>query len=208
MITQIGKRTGLAVLTVLLSLSAVLPAAAASRTGKGDGSGKWNFVQASETGSTEQAAAAAGEGSTQPAGIAADSGAGPGGQTVYEFDGKRYVIDYDWGTHYLTGFSPNADGSRNTRSGVDARQGYTVSSTLANLGKVILIQAESGPGNFHRYDGLYRCEDTGGPAVETGQPNTGNVPVVDLFFDTAEGAADVSANGWIAARIYILREVE
>lgn len=124
---------------------------------------------------------------------------------VYTFDGKKYVIDKDWGCHYLTGFSPNADGSRRTASGVDATSGYTVSSTKANLGKVILIKAEKGSS---AYDGFYKCQDTGGQAVEYGQANTMNVPVVDIFFDTEEEADLVTDAGWITARVYILKEVK
>jgi len=62
--------------------------------------------------------------------------------------------------------------------------------------------------DIHRYDGLYKCEDTGGPAVETGTPNTGNVPVVDIFFDTEAEARHVTDAGWITARVYILKEVQ
>ena len=124
---------------------------------------------------------------------------------VYFLNGKKYVVDRDWGLHYLTGYAPNADGSRGTRSGRDATAGYTVSSTCANLGKAILIRAEKGSS---RYDGVYLCEDTGGPAVETGKENTMNVPVVDIFFDTEEEAQLVTEHGWITARIYILKEVK
>jgi len=201
---NIRKGIGRTVLVAALSSCLVLSAQAASRTVKGDGSGSWNFTDGTVTAETAVSAETAQTAAAQPA-----SAAGPAaGQTVYEFDGKRYVIDSDWGSHYLTGFSPNADGSRKTRSGVDARANYTAASTLANLGKVILVQAESGPGDIHRYDGVYKCEDTGGPAVETGKENTGNTPVVDLFFDTAAEANYVSDAGWITARIYILREVE
>lgn len=128
----------------------------------------------------------------------------PSGET-FSFNGKTYVIEKDWGLHYLTGYGPNEDGSRMTRSGHDATANYTVSSTYANLGKVILVRAEKGSS---RYDGVYLCEDTGGPAVETGIPTTMSTPVVDIFFDTAEEADNVTAAGWITARIYILKEVK
>ena len=124
---------------------------------------------------------------------------------IYTFNGKKYTIASDWGQHYLTGYGPNEDGSCSTASGRDATAGYTVSSTRANLGKVILVKAEKGSS---RYDGIYVCEDTGGPAVETGKENTMNTPVVDIFFDTTEEADAVTASGWITARIYILKEVK
>lgn len=198
------KTYGLTLLIILFVSGSLFTAEGSVRTVKGDGGGSWNFAATDASAVTGPTAAGTAQEVTETLpGVTA----GPGEQTIYEFDGKRYVIDTDWGTHYLTGFSPNADGTRRTRSGVDARANYTVSSTFSNLGKVILVQAESGPGNFRRYDGLYRCEDTGGPAVETGRDNTGNVPVVDIFFDTAEEAANVSDAGWITARIYILREV-
>lgn len=204
----ISKKYGLTVLIAVLMVAAAFTAEASTRTVKGDGGGSWNFTSDSTSSAVSQSTQTAAAQTVQnSAAVSVDTAAGPGGQTVYEFDGKRYVIDSDWGSHYLTGFSPNADGSRTTRSGAEARANYTVSSTLANLGKVILIQAEQGPGDFHRYDGVYKCEDTGGPAVETGKANTGNVPVVDIFFDTAGEAAYVSDAGWITARIYILREV-
>ena len=183
---KIDRTVRICLLTAALGAAAVLQPFAAVRTGQGGGGGSFNTQEAPQ------------------------GSAGPG-SNIYEFDGKRYVIESDWGTHYLTGFCPNADGSRKTRSGAQARARYTVSSTYANLGKVILIQAESAMPNctdIHRYDGVYRCEDTGGPAVETGQPNTGNVPVVDIFFDTAAEAAHVTDAGWITARIYILKEVQ
>jgi len=203
------KKNGLIVLIAVFTAVAALTAEASVRTVKGDGGGSWNFTSDSTSSAVPQSTQAEEEQNGQNTGaVSVDVTAGPGAQTVYEFDGKRYVIDSDWGSHYLTGFSPNADGSRKTRSGAEARANYTVSSTLANLGKVILIRAEQGPGDFHRYDGVYKCEDTGGPAVETGKANTGNVPVIDIFFDTAGEAAYVSDAGWITARIYILREVD
>lgn len=195
---KIHRTVRICMLTAVFCISLLLSVSAAVRTGQGDGGGALN---------TQQPAQGTGG---APAAQQTQGPAGPG-SGYYEFDGKKYVIESDWGTHYLTGFCPNEDGSRKTRSGNQARAGYTVSSTSANLGKVILIRAESAMPectDIHRYDGLYRCEDTGGAAVETGVPNTGNVPVVDIFFDTAEEAAHVSAAGWITARIYILKEVQ
>jgi len=133
------------------------------------------------------------------------------GVTYYRFEGKKYVVKEDWGVHYLTGFSPESTGSTKTRSGAYATSNYTAASTLANLGKVILVKAEGGSStasNISRYDGVYKCEDTGGAAVEYGLSTTGSVPVVDLFFDTAHEADMVSEHGWIFARIYILQEVK
>ena len=130
---------------------------------------------------------------------------------VYYFDGKKYVISEYWGEHYLTGYGPNEDGSCMTASGNSATAGYTVSSTRANLGKVILIKAVKGTSeteNISRYDGVYKCQDTGGPAVEVGLPTTMNTPVVDIFCDTMEEADFVTEHGWITAKIYILREVD
>lgn len=129
----------------------------------------------------------------------------------YYFDGKKYVISEYWGEHYLTGYGPDEDGSCMTASGSNATAGYTVSSTKANLGKVILIKAVSGSagtGSISRYDGVYRCQDTGGPAVEEGLPTTMNTPVVDIFCDTTEEADFVTEHGWITAKIYFLREVD
>lgn len=129
----------------------------------------------------------------------------------YYLDGKKYVISEDWGEHYLTGYGPDADGSCRTRSGAYARSGYTVSSTYANLGKVILIKAVRGTSetsNISRYDGVYVCQDTGGQAVEYGLSTTMNTPVVDIYFDSEEEAGCVTDYGWITAKIYILREVD
>lgn len=128
----------------------------------------------------------------------------------YYFNGKKYVISEYWGEHYLTGYGPDDDGTCITRSGNYAKSGYTVSSTYANLGKVMLIKAVRGTaetGNISRYDGVYVCQDTGGPAVETGIPTTMNTPVVDIYFDSTEEADFVTERGWITAKIYFLREV-
>jgi len=185
---QIDRKVRLCILAAVLSFSLIASAFAAVRTGTGGGTGSYN-TQAS----------------------AQQSPASGSSAEYFEFEGKKYVIESDWGTHYLTGFHPNADGSRKTRSGVDAQAKHTVSSTSANLGKVILIRAESAMPNctdIHRYDGVYKCEDTGGAAVETGTANTGYVPVVDIFFDTVAEAAYVTDAGWITARIYILKEVQ
>ena len=129
----------------------------------------------------------------------------PSDSEVYIFDGKKYIIDYSWGKHYLTGYSPNEDGTSGTASGKNAAAGYTVSSTRENLGRVVLIKAVNGSS---RYDGVYKCEDTGGEAVENGKANTMDVPVVDIFFNTREEAYAVTDEGWITAEIFILKEVK
>lgn len=212
--------TAAAALGICLSLQA--GSFAAVCTGQGDGGGSFRFEEP-ETGNTavQETAAAVGSGpaasgiNSRPT-TSADTGTGAkmetvNGVTTYLFDGKRYVVEQDWGTHYLTGFSPEATGSSRTASGNNARSDYTAASTRANLGKVILVQAVSGTeetSDIHRYDGVYKCEDTGGTAVEYGLSSTGGVPVVDLFFDTEEQADWVSKRGWITARIYILREVK
>lgn len=129
----------------------------------------------------------------------------------YYFNGKKYAVSEYWGEHYLTGYGPDDSGSCMTRSGCTARSGYTVSSTYANLGKTILIKAVRGTSetsDISRYDGIYVCQDTGGSAVENGLPTTMDTPVVDIFFDTLEEADNVTENGWITAKIYILREIE
>lgn len=133
------------------------------------------------------------------------------GDGIYVFDGHKYVVEDYWGQHYLTGFSANETGSRKTASGAEVRQNYTAASTRANLGKVILVKAVSGSStdnDFNRYDGVYKCQDTGGAAVEYGTPNTGNVPVVDLYFESLEDAYGVTAKGWITADIYFLKEID
>lgn len=135
-------------------------------------------------------------------------GSGPDDRTYYIFDGKKYVIDYSWGQHYLTGFSAAETGNAKTTSGAIARENYTAASTRANLGKVILVKAVSGGADKSRYDGVYKCEDTGGPAVETGVPNTGGVPVVDLYFNDLGSAQAVTDQGWITAEIFILKEAD
>ena len=133
------------------------------------------------------------------------------GNTYYLFDGKKYVVESYWGQHYLTGFSANETGSRKTASGAEVRENYTAASTRANLGKVILVKAVSGSDTDafpSRYDGVYKCQDTGGAPVEYGSANTGNVPVVDLYFESLEDAYGVTAKGWITADIYILKEID
>ncbi|MDO4488738.1 MAG: hypothetical protein Q4B67_06600 [Eubacteriales bacterium] len=191
----------LTVLTAMTSLGAV-------RTGTGTKAND-NKATTQETGKTD------GPKSTS------DTGAGPGtvdmggyrkyvggdGRTYYEFDGKKFVVDYDWGQHYLTGYVGHG---LMTRSGKLGTTGYTASSTYANLGKYILVEAESatrGCTNISRYDGIYKCEDTGGPAVETGIDRTMNSPVVDLCFGSDAEADYVTDQGWITARVYILKEV-
>lgn len=228
------KITGLAAL--LCVLLCCMTAIAAFHGGSGNG-GSYRFIehsetteslQSTETAETAETADSAEQGTittvsspgkktvcSTPA-TTADTGTGAltwteNGQTFYQFEGKKYVVKEDWGVHYLTGFSPESTGSIRTASGVNATSSYTAASTRANLNKVILVKAEGGTGSSagrNRYDGVYKCQDTGGQAVETGLSTTGNVPVVDLFFDTAGEADQVSANGWIFARIYILEEVK
>lgn len=133
------------------------------------------------------------------------------GNTYYLFDGRKYAVEKYWGQHYLTGFSAGETGSRKTASGALVRENYTAASTRENLGRVILVNAVSGgksDRNIHRYDGVYKCQDTGGPAVETGTANTMNMPVVDLYFEDLADALRVTDYGWITADIYILREIE
>ena len=128
--------------------------------------------------------------------------------STYSFEGKKYIAEESWGIHCLTGFCPNADGSRRTRSGKDAAVWHTVSGPSYMLGKVVLVKAVSGPGeNYNRYNGIYVFEDTGGTAVEYGLPTTMNVPVVDIFRETPQEAEAVSADGWIKAEIIVLKEV-
>lgn len=214
-------------LAAILCFGTAVGSEGAVGTGQGDGKGQFHFEAAgSSTAQTETAAQTA-EAQAVTAGpsienvnssptTTADTGTGArketvNGVTYYIFDGKRYVVEQDWGTHYLTGFSPEATGGIRTASGKNATSNYTAASTRANLGKVILVQGESGTsgaGNIHRYDGVYKCEDTGGTPVEYGTAGTGGTPVVDLFFDTEQQAHNVSGSGWINARIYILKEVK
>jgi len=138
---------------------------------------------------------------------------GPGGNSngknsdgSYTYNGKKYVADYSWGEHYLTGYS----GGGRTRSGTTCTAHRTLSGPLALLGKVCYIKAVRGANSnvtdISRYDGIYVFEDTGGAAVETGIPSTMNTPVADIYFDTYEEAIAVSAHGWITAEVIILKE--
>jgi len=130
-----------------------------------------------------------------------------GDTTYYYYEGKKYVEDYCWGQHYLTGYSPSAAEGSMTRSGKNARARHTISGPYSMLGKVAFVRSVSGP-RKGVYDGVYVFEDTGGPAVETGIPSTMNTPVVDIFFNTDAEAQAVTGPGWTTAEVVILREVE
>ena len=127
----------------------------------------------------------------------------PGHKEQFVFDGQTYVVDYSWGEHCLTGYS----GGGTTASGTPVTPHRTASGPSALRGNVIYVKGVSGPAgvNISAYDGIYKFEDTGGPAVETGIPSTYNKPVVDLYQATMEEALAVSAHGWIMAEIFILK---
>ena len=120
----------------------------------------------------------------------------------FTFDGKSYVVDYDWGAHYLTGYT--ATGNR-TYSGTVPVQGRTIAGPSYLVGKVCYIKGISGP-KGSTYDGVYKFEDTGGYAVEYGYETTMGVPVVDLYFDTYAQACATTAAGWTTVEVYILKE--
>ena len=168
-------------------------------------------AQATGQGTKYAAAETPGAAAGPDTGTAAKCLTDAAGNTYYIFDGKKYAVESYWGQHYLTGFSAAETGNRKTASGAEVRQNYTAASTRANLGKVILVKAVgcSGEGgDFSRYDGVYKCQDTGGAAVEYGTANTGNVPVVDLYFEDIRDAYGVTDHGWITADIYILKEID
>ena len=120
---------------------------------------------------------------------------------IFTFNGKKYQVDYNWGKHYVTGYT----GSGRTASGAYPTAGVTIAGPSGLLGKVCLIKGVAGP-KGSAYDGLYRFEDTGGTPVETGTSATMGVPVVDIYFDNYDQAAGTTANGWTTVEVFILKE--
>ena len=153
------------------------------------------IVMASNAGGASASAISASEATiskdpvpTAQQGVSTPFGPGtPGATGTFSFEGKTYVIDHSWGQHYLTGYS----GGGFTRSGTVVTPKRTASGPSSLLGSVILVKGVSGPAsrNCSEYDGVYRFEDTGGPAVETGIATTMNKPVVDLYQATVVMAA-------------------
>lgn len=127
---------------------------------------------------------------------------------TYTFEGKTYTIASDWGQHCLTGYS---DTGNCTASGVMPTAYHTVSGPKSMLGKYCLIKGvkmlKGQNGLPQSYDGIYKFEDTGGAAVEYGTDRTMNVPVVDIYCNTIEGARAVTDKGTIVAQVYILNEI-
>lgn len=136
----------------------------------------------------------------------ASTSSGPGSNSVvYDgktvtYNGKTYQVDFNWGYHYLTGYSATT----RTASGTYGTPHHTLSGPKAMLGKTVYIRRVSGPLGSE-YDGIYVFEDTGGAAVETGTSNTMNTPVADIFVSTIEEAVSITARGWTTVEMIILK---
>lgn len=128
---------------------------------------------------------------------------------TFLFEGKKYIIDSEWGEHCLTGYAATGNC---TASGKMPTLYHTVSGPKAMLGKVCLIKGSymlnGKTGDVSKYDGIYVFEDTGGAAVEYGTERTMNTPVVDIYRETFNEAIAVTQTGTIVADVYILREVQ